>query len=233
MLAELLERGYRYAFVSNADNLGAVARAAHRWPGSPRRAAVRDGGRRRAPRPTARAATSRGAATGGCVLRETAQAPEEDRGVPGHRPLALLQHEQPLDRPAGARRVLDARRRARPAADRQPQDRRPGRPGIARGHPARDRDGRRDRRVRRRARAMRVAADPLRAGQDDQRPARAALRRLRADGRRRASSSRAATTTPFVDLDPRTSAARATSRRASRPARRRSPRASGSSCAAT
>ena len=66
-----------------------------------------------------------------------------------------------------------------PADDRQPQDGRPDRRVVARGDPARDGDGRGDRRVRGRA-ARSGAAHALRAGEDDQRPARGALRRLRA-----------------------------------------------------
>ena len=67
----LLERGYRYAFVSNSDNLGAVLEprilAWFAREGLP----VRDGGRRPHARPTARAATSRGCRTtaGWCCAR--------------------------------------------------------------------------------------------------------------------------------------------------------------------
>lgn len=80
MLATLLERGYRYAFISNADNLGAVLEPAilnwlaqERIPFlmevADRTAADRKGGhiaRRRA---------------GGLVLREVAQTAEEDLGA--------------------------------------------------------------------------------------------------------------------------------------------------------
>ena len=79
MLDTLLERGYEYLFLSNSDNLGAVL--------EPR---ILTGSRARscrsyprwwtAPRPTARAATSRAARDdGGLVLRETAQVPDEDQ----------------------------------------------------------------------------------------------------------------------------------------------------------
>jgi UTP--glucose-1-phosphate uridylyltransferase len=80
MLATLLERGYQYAFVSNADNLGAVLDpailawfAAERLPFlmevADRTEADKKGGhiaRRR---------------DGGLVLRETAQTPDEDVGA--------------------------------------------------------------------------------------------------------------------------------------------------------
>src|SRR4051794_6416077 len=80
MLARLLERGYQYAFVSNADNLGAVLDpailawfAAERLPFlmevADRTEADKKGGhiaRRR---------------EGGLVLRETAQTPDEDVGA--------------------------------------------------------------------------------------------------------------------------------------------------------
>jgi UTP--glucose-1-phosphate uridylyltransferase len=79
MLDELLERGYRYAFLSNSDNLGAVldprildwfageglpflSESTHRTEGD------RKGGH-----------LARRRADGGLVLRETAQTPDEDR----------------------------------------------------------------------------------------------------------------------------------------------------------
>ena len=90
-------------------------------------------------------------ADGQLVLRETAQTPARGRGVvPRLPPLALLQHQQPVGRSASARRDARAnRRRARAAADRQPQDRRPARPELAAGAPARERDGGGDRQLRR------------------------------------------------------------------------------------
>ena len=78
MLERLLDEGYRYAFVSNVDNLGAVLdpRILAWFAGVGR--AVRDGGAPTAPRPTARAGTSRARRDGGLVLREIAQTPDED-----------------------------------------------------------------------------------------------------------------------------------------------------------
>ena len=124
MLDALLDRGYRYAFVSNSDNLGAVLEprilawiareeipfamevtAAHggRPQGRPHRAPCRDGG---------------------YVLRETAQTPEEDlealQDITRHRYVNTNNLWVDL---RALREVLErARRRARAAADRQPQD---------------------------------------------------------------------------------------------------------------
>ena len=76
-LAALLERGYRYAFVSNADNLGAVLDPALlAWfagEGAPFLMEVAD--RSAADRKGGHLARRRG---GGLVLRELAQAPDED-----------------------------------------------------------------------------------------------------------------------------------------------------------
>jgi UTP--glucose-1-phosphate uridylyltransferase len=78
MLATLLERGYRYAFISNSDNLGAVLDprilawfASERLPYmtelTERTPADRKGGH-----------IARLKETGGLILRETAQTPDED-----------------------------------------------------------------------------------------------------------------------------------------------------------
>ena len=227
LLDELLERDYRYAFVSNADNLGAVLEprilAWIAGEGIPfvmevadRTEADRKGGhiaRRRDGR--ARAA------------RDRPDARRRRRGLPGHRPPPLLQHEHAVGRPAGAPRAARrARRRARAADDRQPQDRRPVGQGLARGRPARDGDGRGDRRLRRRARAAR-AAPPVRPGEDDERPPRAALGRLRPDrGRPRRAGRGARRPAGRRPRRRALQAARATSRSASPRARRRSSRAS-------
>ena len=169
-------------FVSNADNL-----ARHRRP--PGRRLVRSSGAPFATevtpayrRPTARAATSRsGAATASwCCARRPRRSPEDAEALSRHQPAPLLQHQQPVARPRRARREAGRdRRRARAAADPQREDRRPERQVVAEGHPDRVGDGRRRRGVRRGARARgRPLAVP--AGEVDQRPARPALRRLRA-----------------------------------------------------
>ncbi len=96
--------------------------------------------------------------------------------------------------------ALDARaRHPRPAADPQRQDRRPGRPVHARGRPDRDGHGRGDRGVRGR-RSDRGRPRPVRPGEDHQRPAGAALRRLRHRART-SCSTRSPTSCPYVDLD--------------------------------
>ena len=96
-----------------------------------------------------------------------------------------------------------ARRRARAADDRQPQDASTRRDkSHARGLPARDRDGRGDRRLRRRARRC---ASRARASRPSRRPSDllvAALGRLRADRRRaRRAGGRRDGAPPVVDLD--------------------------------
>ena len=104
MLDALLERGFHYAMISNADNLGATCDAriaAHMERGEIPflmevvigTEADRKGGH-----------IARRRADGQLVLRETAQTPEGGRGVlPRLSPLALLQHQQPVGRPARAR----------------------------------------------------------------------------------------------------------------------------------
>ena len=155
MLDTLLERGYEYLFLSNSDNLGAVLEprildwfAREELPFLSEVVDRTEGDRKGGH-------LARRRDGGGLVLRETAQVPDEDQeafeDVERHRffnanniwvNLRALR--------AGAR---GARRRARAADDREPQDGRPDRPVLARGAPARDRDGRGDRRVRgRRAR---------------------------------------------------------------------------------
>ena len=100
--------------------------------------------------------------------------------LPGHRSLALLQHQHALARHRGAgRHARGERRHRRAAADRQPEAGRSRRPVVAPGDPARDRHGRGHRAVRRRARAARHAC-ALRAGQVDERSAGAVVGRLRA-----------------------------------------------------
>ena len=96
-----------------------------------------------------------------------------------------------------------SRRRARPADDREPQDRRSHGRHLARGDPARDGDGRGDRRVRGRVRdrVPRSRFAPVKTTND---LLVAALRRLRPDGR------------PRVELAP----AREGSRRSSTSTRR-------------
>ena len=156
LLDALLDAGFAYAFVANVDNLGAVmderilawfAREENLSPGGRRSHRGRSQGRPTGPCTCTRRARA---------ARDRAYAGRRRRHVPGHRSPPLLQHQHAVDRPAGAGRgPRRAGQRARAPDDRQPQDRRPGRRVLARGDPARDRDGRGHRRVRRRA-AMRV-----------------------------------------------------------------------------
>jgi UTP--glucose-1-phosphate uridylyltransferase len=100
VLDELLERGYRYAFVSNSDNLGAVLEP-RRSPGSPARTSrsswrpstARGRQEGRAHRPAARRRRPR-AARGGPDARRG------PRRLPGHRAPPVLQREQRLAEPA-------------------------------------------------------------------------------------------------------------------------------------
>ena len=108
MLEALLEQGFRYAMISNSDNLGAQLDpriAAHLAREQiPFLMEVVEG--TEADRKGGHIARRR--SDGQLVLRETAQTPPEDaesfRDLPA---LALLQHEQPVGRSAGPGR--DAR----------------------------------------------------------------------------------------------------------------------------
>ena len=127
LLDALRERGYRYAFLSNADNLGATCEGAvPAWM-------AREG----IPYVTEVCARTRNDRKGGhlgvrrsdgrLVLRDSAMV-GRGRGplLPGHRPAPLVPREQPLGRPRRAGRApRRARRHPRPADHRQPQDRRP------------------------------------------------------------------------------------------------------------
>ena len=160
LLDRLIEAGYRYVFVSNSDNLGAVpdARVAG-WfaaSGAPfaieavrRTASDRKGGHfaRRKPRRPDRAA------------RDRADPRRGQGGARRPRAAPLLLDQQPVVRPGrDEARPRRARRHPRAAADPQRQARRPRRPDVPGGDPDRDRDGRRDRGVRGRAARSRSAA---------------------------------------------------------------------------
>ena len=191
LLDRLIELGYRHVFVSNSDNLGAVpeARVAGWFAASGAPFAIE--AVRRTPSDRKGGHLARRKSDGRLVLRETAQTPPEDADVAGRpRPAPLHLHQQRVVRPgrheAGARRAPG---HPRPAADPQREAPRPRRQLDARGGPDRDRDGRRDRGVRGIA-ADRGRARSVRAGEDDQRPAGAALRRLRHRRRLRARPGR-------------------------------------------
>ena len=105
MLDALLEQGFRHAIISNSDNLGRPRGSADRRAPRLRADPVPDGG----------GGGDRGRAQGRPhrtpAGRRQARAPRDGPDAPGGRgvvprfsPLALLQHQQPLDRSAGARR---------------------------------------------------------------------------------------------------------------------------------
>ena len=145
-LDALLARGFEYAMISNADNLGSTLDsriAAHVSSGVPFLMEVvlgteadRKGGH-----------VARRRSDGQLVLRETAQTPAEDEeSFRDYRRWRYYNTNTLWVALRALAALLDAsRRRARAAADRQPQDRRSAGPRIDAGAPARERDGRRDR----------------------------------------------------------------------------------------
>ena len=181
MLDALLERGFHYAMISNADNLGSTTEA--RIAAHLERGAIpflmevvlgteadRKGGH-----------IARRRSDGQLVLRETAQTPKDDEeSFRDYRRwryyntnslwVDLRVLKETLDESDGVlelplivnRKTVDPRDSSSPAGD-----------------PARERDGRSDRQLQGRAAPAR-AAHALRARQDDRRPARAPLRRLHA-----------------------------------------------------
>jgi UTP--glucose-1-phosphate uridylyltransferase len=187
MLEKLIDGGYRYALVANSDNLGATLEpsilAWFAGEGLPFAMEVAD--RTEADKKGGHIARRRDG--GGLVLREVAQTPDEDAGsfqdVGRHR--YFNTNNLWLDL-----RALDELMRGGPR-----------RLIVARRLPARDRDGCRDRRVRGRRRHPR-AARAARACEDHRRPARAALRRLRA-ARRRAARAGARARRPRPVRGPR------------------------------
>ena len=220
--------GYRYAFVSNSDNLGAVLEPRIlAWIAREELPFV-DGGRRphrrrpqgRPPRPAPR--------DGGLVLREIAQTPDEDldafQDIDRHR--YFNTNTLWVDLRRAARRARGARRRARPADDRQPQDGRPvGQvrpPAVIQLETAmgaaidvfdgRARAARRPRGASRRSRrpttCSRCAPTPTCCTDDAPRRAGARARR-----RRRSSTSTPTTTSCSADFEPRFPARRAVAAR--------------------
>ena len=220
MLEQLLDHGYRYAFMSNSDNLGAVLEprilAWFAGEGLPylaelteRTAADKKGGH-----------LGRRKADGGLILRETAQTPDEDMDAFTDAARHPYFHINNLWVDLQA---LDELLRERDGVlglphDREREDGRPRRLLDARRLPARDGDGRGGRRVRRRR------GDPrpplaLRARQEDDGPARAPLGRLRPDRRRSHHARRGPRRTlRSWTSTTSTSSACATSTRTSRPA---------------
>ena len=188
---KLIDAGYRYAFVSNSDNLGAVpdARVAGWFAESGAPFAIEAVRRTPSDRKGGHFATPQGRRPHRAP-RDRADRRQGQGGARRPRAPQVLLHQQPVVRPrADARRARPPRQHPRPAADPQREERRPERPEEPQGDPDRDRDGRGHRGVPRLAH-HRGRPRPVRAGQDDQRPAGAALRRLRPRQRLRARPGR-------------------------------------------
>ena len=146
-----------------------------------------------APRPTARAAISRGARrTAGWCCARSAQVPDDDADAFQDIARHTFFNTNNLWVDLRALQAVHGGARAAcigPADDRQPQDRRPERLRLDRRSCSwRPRWARRS--ASSTAPGAARAADPVRAGEDDQRPARAALGRIRADGRPRRRAGR-------------------------------------------
>ena len=153
---------------------------------------------------------------GGHVARRTRRRPARPardgpdpglrRGVVPRLPaLALLQHQHAVGRPRGAGGHLgEIRRRARAAADRQPQDRRPARSRLHAGDPAGERHGRGDRAASPAPRCCSCRAPASRRSRRPTiswccAPTSTGLRRPRG----RSPSPPAPTSLPYVELDKR------------------------------
>ena len=153
MLDALLERGYRYAFMSNSDNLGAVLEPRIlAWIAReeiPFAMEVTD--RTEADRKGGHIARRKDGGELSCARPRRRRTRTSTRFRTSSRHRYVNTNNLWLDLRALRDGAGRARGRARAAADRQPQDGRSGRQVDARGVPARDRDGRGDRRVRRRA----------------------------------------------------------------------------------
>ena len=180
LLDTMIAAGYRTCFVSNSDNLGATpdARVAGWFVGSGAPFAIE--ATRRTPSDKKGGHFARRKSDGRIVLRETAQTLPADRDA-----LADLDRHRFCSTNnlwfdlVAMRDTLVAREGVLGLPlIRNVKTRRPGRPVDPEGDPGRDRHGRGDRGVRGLA-DDRGRPGPLRAGQDDQRPAGAALRRLR------------------------------------------------------
>ena len=143
LLDQMIDAGYRYAFASNSDNLGAVAdaRVAGWFAQSGAPFAIEAVRRTKADRKGGHFARRK--ADGRIVLRETAQTAKADLEAMGdldrHQFTSTNNLWFDLER---MRNDPAARRHPWSAADPQPEERRPGRPVEPGGHPGRDRHGR-------------------------------------------------------------------------------------------
>ena len=194
--------GYRYASVSNSDNLGAGAERRASRAGSPPWGPVRGGvlpaDRRR---PQGRSPGDPQGRPAADLARIRADPGGRDALLHRRVPAPVLQHQQPLVRP---RRAASARCRndggARAADHPEREDRRPGRLVLPRGDPDRDRDGRGDRGLRgcHRDRVGRYRFLPVKTTTD--------LLVLRSDAYELEASgllTKVTDPTPLIDLDDR------------------------------
>ena len=174
MLATLLEQGFRYAMISNSDNLGATRRPAdrrvHRGASEiPFLMEVVEG--TEADRKGGHIARRR--ADGQLVLRETAQTPADDEE--SFRDFRRWRYYNTNNLWVDLRALADALERADGVLElplivnRKTVD--PARPELARRAPARERDGRGDRELRRARALLLVPRTRFVPGQDDRRPA--------------------------------------------------------------
>ena len=185
LLRRLLDEGLRYAFVSNGDNLGATADARVAGWFAEQRCALRRRGLPPDSRPTARAVRSTVRRSDGrLVLRDTAQTAPEDADAFADETRHRFFHSNNLWFDL---RALAAELEKRDGvlglpAHPQREDSRSWRQVVAARHPDRDSHGCGHRAVRRgpgsRGRTRQVPAREV-----DQRPPRAALRRVPAHGR--------------------------------------------------
>ncbi len=206
LLDRLIEAGFTQVFVSNSDNLGAVPDAAVAGWFAASGAPFAIEAVRRTPSDRKGGHFATRTSDGRIVLRETAQTLRRGPGGAGRpRPAPLLLHQQPVVRPRGDEdRAGPSRGHPRAGDDPEHQERRPRRQVEPRGDPDRDRDGRSDRDLRRRHHDR---GDPraVRAGEDHQRPAGAALRLLRAHRRLRPAPGRRRTFRSSTSTPPTTS----------------------------
>ena len=180
LLDQLIDAGYRYAFASNSDNLGAVAdaRVAGWFAQSGAPFAIEAVRRTKADRKGGHFARRK--ADGRIVLRETAQTQKADLDALGdldrHQYTSTNNLWFDLERMRAELRRRDGilglplirnQKNVDPADSEEP-----------RGDPGRDCDGRCHRGLRGLAHHRR-GSRPLRSGEDDQRPAGAALGHLR------------------------------------------------------
>ena len=181
----MIDAGFTQVFVSNSDNLGAVPdpRVAG-WFAVERRAVRHRGGPPHAERPQGRPLRPAEERRPDRAAGDRADAARGRRGARRPRPAPVRLDEQPVVRPPGDEgRARPAGRDPRPVDDQATS--RPSTPPTPqpRGGPDRDRDGRGDRGLRGLP-DDRGRPRPVRPGEDDQRPARAAQRLLRARRRR-------------------------------------------------